>query len=609
MGEKGYKTGVTTEVSPGWRRTAALIKEIQKSTGFDSQQSLHDEVVHIYPCAFDTFKDYLKPRREPPGTDLLFSVLAKAFAAKWPDASERQSKEKKYLTQLHAVFAGFPARGAASQIDLQRTGPEVLGRQLDHIETKLSILPDDIVQKLVTALDARNKAGPSDRTSIAHDTIIKLARRLKPEDILDFDQAVLELEAAVDLATKIIEGTRHKSNLGDLVDSVSKEVAKRTKASDLEGAARAVEEGLNEWRREHAEQAAISRRTGVALLEAGLEQDILQRDAVGASRRVVEIATLSEPNDRTAWFNVLGGHYHDCFTLAHDKGVNFYFEVAIEIGRRGFEAARDSYWRGVTQNDIGIALWGIGRRMQGIKRLREATAALNKALKERPRKKVPHEWAATQYNLGLVYTEIFQRAKVIDDRDQAVEALNRSIKAFRASLYVIKPDSDQEVEIRRNLYGELGELGMYKDDPVSIREGLDGLLNLIESRIFTKDQISLAKLKASMGKVLMYLFAHEGRLSTLHSAELCYRDALEAYSPERMNKPLDWARLQYNLADVLVLIGQIETRIDVLEQAIDGYNLALEELTEERTPLENSVVRAELNSAKEKLSELRNREQ
>jgi hypothetical protein len=106
VGKKRYKTGGQTEVSYGWRQVATLIKQIQKQKlGISSQLVLFQEVANKgYLCEESTFLEYLKPRRTPVGIDLLFAALAKVFAEKWPEPSERELKEREYLSELYAAY-------------------------------------------------------------------------------------------------------------------------------------------------------------------------------------------------------------------------------------------------------------------------------------------------------------------------------------------------------------------------------------------------------------------------------------------------------------------------------------------------------------------------
>ena len=53
-----------------------------------------------------------------------------------------------------------------------------------------------------------------------------------------------------------------------------------------------------------------------------------------------------------------------------------------------------------TQNDLGVALMGLGWRESGTTRLEEAIAVFREALQVRMRERMPLEWAATQIDLA-----------------------------------------------------------------------------------------------------------------------------------------------------------------------------------------------------------------
>ena len=50
----------------------------------------------------------------------------------------------------------------------------------------------------------------------------------------------------------------------------------------------------------------------------------------------------------------------------------------------------------MTQSNLGTALVTLGKRERGTERLEQAVAAYTEALKERPRERVPLDWAMTQ---------------------------------------------------------------------------------------------------------------------------------------------------------------------------------------------------------------------
>jgi hypothetical protein len=135
-------------------------------------------------------------------------------------------------------------------------------------------LPDVVVERLLAALDARGETARAAESGVERRTVIALARRLRPDETLDFDQAVAELTAAVEMAITISQKSERGSNLGDLVDAVLARIAVKTRTGDIEGAAREADQGFIEWEREESERCASSVRSGIALLEAGMGQDM-----------------------------------------------------------------------------------------------------------------------------------------------------------------------------------------------------------------------------------------------------------------------------------------------------------------------------------------------
>jgi hypothetical protein len=67
--------------------------------------------------------------------------------------------------------------------------------------------------------------------------IIGLARSLK-RDVSDFDQAVTELERAVEVALDVIARGERGANVGEFVDRVLSTIAEKAKREDFDGGAR-----------------------------------------------------------------------------------------------------------------------------------------------------------------------------------------------------------------------------------------------------------------------------------------------------------------------------------------------------------------------------------
>jgi hypothetical protein len=69
----------------------------------------------------------------------------------------------------------------------------------------------------------------------------------------------------------------------------------------------------------------------------------------------------------------------------------------------------------MTQNNLGLALDGLGERESGTQHLTDAVTAYRAALEERTRARVPPEWAATQNNLGNALRDLGTRMNNLND--------------------------------------------------------------------------------------------------------------------------------------------------------------------------------------------------
>lgn len=179
-------------------------------------------------------------------------------------------------------------------------------RPRDAQEEKIDALKEDTAA-IRAQLDAVVKTVMSqDRerlheAGISRELVLGLARQLKPEEALSFEQAVTEVRAAVETAIKVVEEGKRGSNLGEFVDSVLKRIAERTLVQDFEGAASEADRAFADWQRGEEERRAESTAAGIRLLEAGIEQDRLRRDFRSAAARIAAAVDL-EHQDLEAFF-------------------------------------------------------------------------------------------------------------------------------------------------------------------------------------------------------------------------------------------------------------------------------------------------------------------
>ncbi len=236
-------------------------------------------------------------------------------------------------------------------------------------------------EKLVAVLEARGHVQTAELAGLQRRVIIGLARSLKRE-VSDFDQAVAELERAVEIALEVIARGERGTNTDELVDKVLSQIAEKTRHEDFDGGARAVDDALAELDRREAEERDAARRARVALLEAGVRQDTLRRDAVAVAGRIAALVAVPQPTDRPAWLPEFRKHCDAYYEDGDAKGINFSLSVAIELARLMLATAGDDAERGIAANLLGNALSTLGERESGTARLEEAVDAYRAALEE-----------------------------------------------------------------------------------------------------------------------------------------------------------------------------------------------------------------------------------
>ena len=86
-----------------------------------------------------------------------------------------------------------------------------------------------------------------------------------------------------------------------------------------------------------------------------------------------------------------------------------------------------------TQFNLGTALKSLGERESGTHYLQEAVKAYLSALEERTLERVPLDWAVTQESLGETLESLGEREPGTQNLQEAVEAIEEALKAFQAA--------------------------------------------------------------------------------------------------------------------------------------------------------------------------------
>lgn len=116
--------------------------------------------------------------------------------------------------------------------------------------------------------------------------------------------------------------------------------------------------------------------------------------------------------------------------------------------------------------------------------------------------------------------------------------------------------------------------------------------------IWTRDSkpIDWARAQNNLGNVLADLAERQGKeLNLYYMARSSFRAALEEWTQE--DEPLNWARAHNNLGTVLRAIGTVEDDEDSLAGAVESYKLALEEWRRDRVPSDWAMLQSNLGNA------------
>ena len=451
---------------------------------------------------------------------------------------------------------------------------------------------------LVDVLAERGIVQTAETVGLQRRVIVMLAQRLRPQERLDFDQALTELERAVEIALDVIAKGARQSDEGDLVDAVLTQVAERTKAADLDGAAQALDDALAKIDMQEAEQREATRRKRVLFLEAAIEQHTLRRDVVAVVNRI-ELLVAIDQRERPARSSDFLAQYDKYLADGETNGINFSLLIAIECARRMVAAARDEGERGTSATLFGDALWTLGERENGSERLLEAVGAYRDALKERTRERVPLDWAMTQNNLGNALWTLGGRENGTERLLEAVDAYRDALKEWtreRAPL--------QWATTQNNLGTALQTLGARENGSERLLEAVDAYRDALKE--WTRERVPLdwAMTQNNLGNALSTLGERENGTERLLEAVDACRDALKELTRERA--PLQWATTQNNLGNALSTLGERENGTERLLEAVGAYRDALKERTRERVPLDWAATQNNLGTALQTLGEREN---
>jgi tetratricopeptide (TPR) repeat protein len=451
------------------------------------------------------------------------------------------------------------------------------------------------------------------RPKLIEQLIIQMARRLKPEVTLDFEQAIKEVNRAVDVAVQIIkEGQRFDEdqcansedplsaelstgNTQIVVDEVLARVGRKTRSGELETASQLVDDAIVQNEQAMSEQEKTLTERHQTLIEAGIRQDSLRFDVEAVVAKVLKLgALLDSPNP--ALSAAVNGQFDSFYERGQNQGATFDLLVAINLARRMVESAVEGNQRSAYQNNLGNVLAHLGERESGTIRLEEAISTFRAALQERTRERVPLYWATTQANLGNALW-------ALGSRESGTATLEEAVSAYTAAL---QEQTREQVPLvwartQNNLGNALWTLGERKSGTALLEESVSAYRAALQERTRERVPFGWARTQNNLGAALRTLGERERMPIRLEQAASAFRAALQEWTRERV--PLDWATTQNNLGNVLLTLGERESGTGQLEEAVLAYKAALQERTREQVPLDWAATQNNLGVALQALGE------
>ncbi|MEM1160752.1 MAG: hypothetical protein AAGJ28_07445 [Pseudomonadota bacterium] len=163
------------------------------------------------------------------------------------------------------------------QVEHQRRQAEEQARQGQNIE--------EMAETLRALAEQQGRMEEARAVGVNEATIIELARRVT-ESVETVDQALIELDGAIEIAIEVKQDATHPSNLSDFVDQVIAKLAEQTATGQLDEASATADAAFAQWERDEAERQDRAKAEGRRLLQAGVRQDLLRRDAKAAAEKI-----------------------------------------------------------------------------------------------------------------------------------------------------------------------------------------------------------------------------------------------------------------------------------------------------------------------------------
>jgi tetratricopeptide (TPR) repeat protein len=213
----------------------------------------------------------------------------------------------------------------------------------------------------------------------------------------------------------------------------------------------------------------------------------------------------------------------------------------------------------IDRDAAATALFRLGERESGTARLEEAVATYRAALQDRPRARVPLDWALTQNNLGDALLTLGKRESGTARLEEAVAAYREALKERTRER--VPPDW---AATQNNLGTALQTLGERQSGTAHLKEAVAAYRAALEERTRARVPLDWSQTQNNLGTALSTLGERESGTAHLEEAVAAYRAAQEEWTRERV--PPDWAATQDNLGTALQTLGARQSGTAHLEE-------------------------------------------
>jgi tetratricopeptide (TPR) repeat protein len=428
--------------------------------------------------------------------------------------------------------------------------------------------------------------GEAKAREVAEGFIREMAGRVAKDRALDLDLDGMKeaVRNAIELYESEIAGQPTTTNVDAIVDRALAKAREQVDSGKSGLAFATLERAAEEMRREETERRERYEQ-GVRLLYTRARDIALAAyDAPRAAAAILEMAKAIR-SEHDARLTFLDEEAETLHIYGRDKGSNIHLLAEIDLRQLILrDRPRDRVpldWA-ITQIELGISRWTLGARESESTQLNAAVAAFRLALEECTRDRAPFQWAAAQSNLGTTLLTLSERESDIS----RVERTKEAIAALRLSLEEFARDSEpqQWAATMNSLGNALAKLGEDEGSTARLEEALNVFRLCLEERNRELIPLDWAATQNNIGNALLMIGNREQSPTHLHDAISAFRLSIEERSRERV--PLDWAMTQTNLGNALFAIGKLETGTARLEEANTAYRLALAERSLDRAPLD-----------------------